>query len=203
MYKHKLTNNLNNLEDANLPDDAVMFKESNNVETFVPKILIVAIIVTIIFVSVSKVISDIHGVPYRGANYFTWGILLLWVFQAILHEYTHAIFYGKKSNAKIYISLNKGVLACHSTKPLRKNRFILMSIAPTLFFAIIPYICWAIFFVNVGEIGNKVLSYCAFPFIFGSGDYTNVINAFRQVPKGAVIVNSGFHSYWFYPNSNK
>lgn len=81
MYKHKLTKNLNNLEDANLPDDAVMFKESNNVETFVPKMLIVAIIVTIIFVSVSKVISDIHGVPYRGANYFTWGILLLWVFR--------------------------------------------------------------------------------------------------------------------------
>ena len=41
MYKHKLTKNLNNLEDANLPDDAVMFKESNNVETFVPKMLIV------------------------------------------------------------------------------------------------------------------------------------------------------------------
>lgn len=99
---------------------------------------------------------------------------------------------------KIYISLSNGVLACHSTKPLEKKRFILMSIAPTLIFAVIPYIFWAVFFVNMGDIGTKVLSYCAFPFIFGVGDYINIVNTIRQVPKGGFVVNSGFHSYWFH-----
>lgn len=87
----------------------------------------------------------------------------------------------------------------HSTKPLEKKRFILMSIAPTLIFAVIPYVFWAVFFVNMGYIGTKVLSYCAFPFIFGVGDYINIVNTIRQVPKGGFVVNSGFHSYWFQP----
>ena len=178
---------MHNIEEANLPDNAVMFKESKDVEAFIPKCLLLAIVVTIIFVTISKVISDIQGVPYIGADYFTLDIVALWIVQAILHEYIHAVCYGKNADVKIYISLNNGVLVCHSTKPLEKKRFILMSIAPTLIFAVIPYVFWAVFFVN-----------CAFPFIFGVGDYINIVNTIRQVPKGGFVVNSGFHSYWFH-----
>lgn len=198
LNKHKLIKDLHNLEEANLPDNAVMFKESKDVEAFIPKCLLLAIVVTIIFVTISKVISDIQGVPYIGADYFTLDIVALWIVQAILHEYIHAVCYGKNADVKIYISLNNGVLVCHSTKPLEKKRFILMSIAPTLIFAVIPYVFWAVFFVNMGYIGTKVLSYCAFPFIFGVGDYINIVNTIRQVPKGGFVVNSGFHSYWFH-----
>lgn len=95
LNKHKLIKDLHNLEEANLPDNAVMFKESKDVETFVLKMLLLAIVVTIIFVTVSKVISDIQGVPYIGADYFTLDIVALWIIQAILHEYIHAVCYGK------------------------------------------------------------------------------------------------------------
>ena len=36
LNKHKLIKDLHNLEEANLPDNAVMFKESKDVEAFVP-----------------------------------------------------------------------------------------------------------------------------------------------------------------------
>ncbi len=35
----------------------------------------------------------------------------------------------------------------------------------------------------------------------GAGDYMNVFNAIRQVPKDARIYSSGIHSYWYYPQS--
>ena len=110
LNKHKLIKDLHNLEEANLPDNAV-----------IPKCLLLAIVVTIIFVTISKVISDIQGVPYIGADYFTLDIVALWIVQAILHEYIHAVCYGKNADVKIYISLNNGVLVCHSTKPLEKK----------------------------------------------------------------------------------
>ena len=122
LNKHKLIKDLHNLEEADLPDNAVMFKESKDVEAFIPKVLLLAIVVTIIFVTISKVISDIQGVPYIGADYFTLDIVVLWIVQAILHEYIHAVCYGKNADVKIYISLNNGVLVCHSTKPLEKKK---------------------------------------------------------------------------------
>ena len=32
--------------------------------------------------------------------------------------------------------------------------------------------------------------------IMSMGDFTNIYNAIRQVPKGAKIFNYGLHSYW-------
>jgi len=31
---------------------------------------------------------------------------------------------------------------------------------------------------------------------FGAGDYMNMYNAWRQMPKDAMTQLSGFHSYW-------
>lgn len=72
-----------------------------------------------------------------------------------------------------------------------------MSLAPTIIFAIIPYLSWALYFVNYGGIGKALLSYCIFPFIFGVGDYSNAFKTIRQVSNGALVINSGMHTYWF------
>lgn len=145
LKKHRFINDLNELEDFELPQNAVMFKESSNVNTFILKML----------------------------------------------------FYGKNAFAKIYLSPINGVLVCYSSKPLKKKQFIIMSLAPTIIFAIISYLSWALYFVNYGGIGRALLSYCIFPFIFGVGDYSNVFKTIRQVPNGALVINSGMHTYWF------
>ena len=107
LNKHKLIKDLHNLEEANLPDNAVMFKESKDVEAFVP-------------------------------------------------------FYKATREKKIHTNVH-----CANINFCRYSIYFL-----------------GCFFVNMGDIGTKVLSYCAFPFIFGVGDYINIVNTIRQVPKG-------------------
>ena len=80
------------------------------------------------------------------------------------------------------------------TEDFSKFRFCFMSMLPNLVFGFIPLI---IFMINpsltfLGDLGVFAIS-C------GVGDYLNVINALRQVPKGAKIYNSGMHSYWYKP----
>ena len=35
----------------------------------------------------------------------------------------------------------------------------------------------------------------------GAGDYINIYNALRQVPKGGLCYMSGMHSYWYMPDN--
>ena len=70
-----------------------------------------------------------------------------------------------------------------------------MSLLPNLVFGFLPFVLfllqpqWSI----LGTLG--VISIGC-----GVGDYYNVYNALTQVPKGAIIYNKGFHSYWAYPS---
>ena len=48
--------------------------------------------------------------------------------------------------------------------------------------------------------GSDILLWFSFCCIsFGGGDYMNVWNALRQMPRGSIQQISGFHSYWYMP----
>lgn len=78
------------------------------------------------------------------------------------------------------------------TEPMSKGRFIFMSMLPNIVFGIIPY--------ALGMIFPQLKALTLFGMLctsMGAGDYYNVFNALRQVPKNGRVYMSGMRSYWY------
>ena len=75
---------------------------------------------------------------------------------------------------------------------MSKTRFIFMSLCPNIILGLIPYIIFLIYpnIVFLGLFGLLCIG-------MGFGDYINVCNAIKQMPKGAKIYLSGMHAYWY------
>ena len=54
-----------------------------------------------------------------------------------------------------------------------------------------------LFFINPSWGFLGTLGALAIP--MGAGDYMNIFNAIRQMPKGARVYMHGMHSYWYMP----
>lgn len=91
----------------------------------------------------------------------------------------------------MYTNFSSGLAFVVGNELMSKSRFVFMSLLPNIIFGFIPYIVglvvpqnfWLVWFGSCG-------------IATGAGDYINVINAIRQMPKGAKTYMKGFHSYW-------
>lgn len=115
---------------------------------------------------------------------------LLALLGLVPHEFLHALCF--KGDVYMYHYLKKGMMFVVGTEDMSKLRFIMMSLCPNLVLGVLPFL---IFLFNhdlavLGVLGGLSIG-------MGAGDYINVYNALVQVPKGAKVYNSGFHSYWY------
>lgn len=82
--------------------------------------------------------------------------------------------------------------------PVSRRRFLWLSAAPTLLFGLLPLGVWMLLPPGRWELlytlGGMSLQ-------LGCGDLLNIHHTFTQVPPGAMVQLSGFHSYWFMPES--
>lgn len=110
-----------------------------------------------------------------------------------IHELLHAICY--KKDVYYYNYLSQGLVFVVGTEDMSKSRFICMCLCPNIFLGLIPYIIFLIFpnIVFLGLFGLISIG-------MGFGDYINVYNAIKQMPKGAKTYLSGMHSYWYLDN---
>ena len=92
----------------------------------------------------------------------------------------------------------QGLMFVVGTEDMSKIRFICMSLCPNIILGLIPYLIFFIF-PNLGWLGL----FGAINLGMGFGDYYNVFNALRQMPKGAKTYLSGMHSYWYVKEENK
>lgn len=108
------------------------------------------------------------------------------------HEFLHAVCF--KHEVYLYTNLKQGMLFVTGPETMSKGRFIFMSMLPNLVFGFLPYILFLLFpkLTFLGALG-------AFSISAGAGDYYNVFNALRQMPKGARTYMHGMHSYWYMP----
>lgn len=108
------------------------------------------------------------------------------------HELLHAVCF--REDVYLYTNLKQGMLFVIGPECMSKGRFIFMSLLPNLVFGIVPYLIGmllpqASFFLSFGILSTAM----------GAGDYYNVFNALRQMPKGAKTYLYQFHSYWYLP----
>ena len=106
------------------------------------------------------------------------------------HELLHAVCF--KEDVYLYTNLRQGLVFVIGTETMSKGRFIFMSMLPNIIFGIVPYI--------IGMIFPRLIFLTMFGMIctsMGAGDYYNVFNAIRQVPKNGRVYMSGMRSYWY------
>jgi len=108
------------------------------------------------------------------------------------HELLHALCFRK--DVYLYTNWKQGMLFVVGPETMTRARFVWMSLLPNLLFGLLPFAAFLLFpqLTMLGALGALALP-------MGAGDYLNVWNALRQMPKGARTYLYGFHSYWYLP----
>ena len=178
-----------------LPANAVKFIEPDNFNQFftkaalfiIPSVLAIMLLMYLSYLLHGALVFDI-----------TWIGIALYFLTLLPHEILHALCFGKNAEVELYIA--SMALFVTSTQPISKARFIFLSLFPSLLFGWLPMLIWVILPHN--EIySNHLFTFATLSIVTGIGDYLNVFNALRQAPNGSICQLSGFHSYWYMPET--
>lgn len=86
-----------------------------------------------------------------------------------------------------------------STVPMTMWQFIFMSFTPLIILGVLPFIAFLFVSKHNSFWGTFLWAFALFGLIGAAPDIFNVVNILRQMPTGAIIQMSGFHSYWYFP----
>lgn len=167
--------------------NAVPFKEPEDVK----KLAFAANIGCILTMALLAVPFLLLGIKFIPDN-FIWMMAggVCGALSLFPHEMLHALCY--KGDVYLYHDLAHGLMFVVGTEDMSKGRFIFMCLCPNIFLGLLPYIMFLIVpkFTGLGLFGIICLG-------MGFGDYINVYNAIRQMPKGSKTYLCGMHSYWY------
>lgn len=189
IYKGKYKGEIEEFDSSLNIKNATKYKEADSLEEMskiitIPANIIQAILLVIVFV-------------IAGVNDSTMTALIIAfivsLFTMVPHELLHGICYKKK--VYLYTNLKQLMLFVVGEDHLSKWMFIFMCMLPNIVFGFIPFILFLINskWVFLGMLGAMCISY-------GMGDYYNVWNTIRQVPKSGKVFAKGHNSYWYIPS---
>lgn len=189
IYKGKYTGEVEVFESAKNVKNAVKYEEASNPDELLKAISIPATILQIVLIATIVVLSINEIFSY---DFFFQFIIAFLVSLLLLvpHEFLHAICFKKK--VYLYTNLKQLMLFVVGEDHLTKFGFIFMSLLPNIVFGLIPFV---IYLFNTDWIFLGMLG--AFCIPCGMGDYYNVYNTIKQVPKGGRIFMKAFNSYWY------
>lgn len=181
------------IEKGNLPKNAIMFKEPNTVT----KVFALGGLISFPFLALVSIglLIKINIKSINSNDFISSGILSLILMY--VHEIIHALCFPREAEKEIWSKLNEGALFVYCNAILSKRRFIWMCAAPNVILGAIPY---GLFIIGIFDFNNTIASIIGITswimILSGIGDYLNIYNALKQVPKSGEIINYGFHSYW-------
>lgn len=187
------------LPKGELPPNAVRFDEPETAEELNKRAMRIGIPAAA-FIAVVVLVSALFSgfVKLNLLSPWFYAGFALFLFALLPHELLHAVCFGKGQQVELYVSWKNLMLFVVCVQPVSKRRFIFMSLLPNLVLGLLPLLLWAA--LPYGEVhSNLLFSFSAMAILGGAGDYLNVYNALRQMPKGSMQQLSGFHSYWFMP----
>lgn len=179
--------NSTDLPTRDLPEGSVRFKEPDSVEKLGRLASIISVSIFIIMV----LITLVSGFEFK--EFFVMSSVIGVVFALVLapvHELLHAICF--RGDVYLFTNVKQGMLFVVGIESMSKFRFVFMSLLPNIILGLIPYI---LFLFNKNLVFLGVMGLVGIP--AGAGDYLNVWNAVRQMPKGAKTFISGINSYWY------
>lgn len=163
---------------------AVQFKEFEDLKKFGIIMNVAALFILLLLLILGGIRSGELPVHIVGA--------LLAMCIMVPHEFLHACCF--REEVLMYSNLKEGMMFVIGTEDMSRTRFIVMSLMPNLVFGFIPYLIYMIFPEQqvLGTFGALCIS-------MGAGDYINILNCLKQVPKGAKVYMSGIHTFWYMP----
>ena len=181
---------------ADLPDNAVMYKEVDSIEKLsrIGTVIGLAVSIPAILIVLIKRDFDVMSIFYDGTDCIFIGVILQ-LLSLIPHELIHGLTFPAGADVQFWQALRKGALFVTSTEPMKKSRFIGMSLAPNIVFGVIPILIYVIF--PITSVTRALMTLGILSVMSAGGDLYNVYNTLRQVPNGAYVVLSGIHTYWY------
>lgn len=184
------------IKNSKLPKNAIQFEEENSESEAFKKGLIFAIPIIIIMIAVFIIISKLRNVEFKYSIIHLIITSFIPILALYIHEIIHALTFPFKYEKEIYSNPKQMSLFVYCDKTVSKVRFIMICLMPTIILAFLPYI--------ISLIITKINIYLSIDLLIISvvmtlsavGDFTNVYNTLRQVPKKVLIFNYGYHSFW-------
>ena len=191
IYKGKYNGVVEEFESSKNIKNAVKYKEADTLEEMAKIITIPANILQFVLLVITFFIVGFDNLDKSILMMIiAFGLSLL---TMIPHELLHGLCY--KKDVYLYTNLKQLMLFIVGEDHLSKWKFIFMCMLPNIVFGFIPFV---IFLINseliiLGFLGAMCISY-------GMGDYYNVWNTIRQVPRNGLVFAKGHNSYWYIPS---
>lgn len=180
-----------------LPENAVRFEEPESAEELAKETRRFLIPVVIFLLVVIFLRIKINGFFRLRDVLNLFGVILI-PFSILPHEFLHAIVFPKEAEVEMWYSIKQMLALVTSTTAITKKRFIFLSLFPNIVFGFLPLIVWIFIPNNMSFVSGILFTFGFISLITGVGDFMNVYNTIKQVPKGAMTQISGFNSYWFF-----
>ena len=186
-YGGKYNGNEDSLPHKEHNPNAVPFKEVDDVKKM-SLITNTGCILVMLVLAIPFLILGMKYIPDNALWMIVGGVL--GGLSLLPHELLHAICY--KKDVYLYHDFAHGLMFVVGTEDMSKIHFILMCLCPNIVLGIIPYIVFLLFpyRVGVGLFGIICIG-------MGFGDWINIYNAIKQMPKNAKTYLCGMHSYWY------
>lgn len=122
--------------------------------------------------------------------------IIIGLFLIIVHELLHAIAFPK--NATVYIGIMPKSLTAValSSSPVKRNRFIFLSILPVVL-GLIPFVIFCLSSNNLKELNGILFGVSIMGMISVYPDIYNVCNILKVVPKNGTIQNNKNETYYY------
>ena len=184
IYKGKYNGDPETIPHHDPMPNAKRFDEISDVRKFGIIMNGLAIIVAAFMFLMMTMISGIKSFDINGS--------ILAMLSLLPHELFHACCFKKE--VYLYADLKSGLLFVTGPETMSKARAIIMNLLPNIIFGFLPFTLYLInhHFTLLGSMS-------VFTIGMGLGDYYNVINIIKQMPKGARTYMYKTASYWYLP----
>lgn len=185
----------NDFPTANIPENAKKLDSEEDIKKMqikalpfmIPSILICFICMFVkTFIAKEKVINV--GFLFLGVII---GFLLI-----LVHELLHAIAFPKNATVYIGVMPKSFTAVALSSSPVKRNRFIFLSILPIIL-GLIPLIIFCLSSNELKELNGILFGMSIMGMISVYPDIYNVFNILKVVPKNSIIQNNKNETYYF------
>lgn len=182
------------------PHGAVPFQEGDSLQdAFIKGFLVgLPLIIPMVILTILKCKTIDYSIHMDVRTILTFAVMLAAMFPlTYIHELLHVLFYSKEVIKTIWKSPKQGAYFVYCDAFLSKKRFVVLCVAPAVILGIIPFIIWYISADHIAMPYSLAVVFTTWVMtIMAIGDYANIYNCIRQIPKGAKVFNYGMHSYW-------
>lgn len=114
----------------------------------------------------------------------------------IIHEWLHAVAYPKDATVYIGIMPKSLTAVALSSSPVKRNRFVFLSILPIIL-GLIPLVIFCFSSNDFKELNGILFGMSIMGMISVYPDIYNIFNVLKVVPKNATIQNNKNETYYF------